>query len=120
MSMREPVSPRVWTRLACCLAAAALLCGCGKEGEKLVPVEGKVLINGKALSCGPNAPGSVSLHPDKAKGNESLHIPLGEIDSEGNFKIKTYVKDGAAPGWYKVTVTAAKVIDPKNPYHSAS
>ena len=25
-----------------------------------------------------------------------------------------------APGWYKVSVTAAKVIDPKNPYHTAS
>jgi hypothetical protein len=54
------------------------------------------------------------------KGNESLEIPRGSIDSEGKFKILTGLKEGVAPGWYKVTVDAAKVIDPKNPYHSAS
>ena len=96
------------------------LAGCGKEKSNLVPVEGTVMVGTNVLAMDSHTKGTVVLYPDKAKGNASLEIPRGAIDSEGKFKILTGLKVGAAPGWYKVTVDAAKVIDPKNPYHSVS
>src|SRR5579883_1283932 len=96
------------------LASALLLlsvAGCQKPGEKLLPVEGKVLLGGKPLSTG-----FVILHPDKDKGNTSLHEPRGSIDKQGHYRITTNEKSGAPPGWYKVAVTAADQVDPKNPY----
>jgi hypothetical protein len=85
--------------------------GCQKSGEKLLPVEGQVLLGSKPLTTG-----YVILHPDKAKGNSSLHEPRGEIDKQGHYRIFTNEKVGAPPGWYQIAVTAADQIDPKNPY----
>jgi hypothetical protein len=107
--------------LGCCLAAVLGLPGCGnKDKVKLLPVEGKVLLGDKVLATDAKTKGTVVLHPDKSRGNDSLEIPRGSIDSEGKFKILTRLQPGVTPGWYKVTVDAATVIDPKNPYHSAS
>jgi hypothetical protein len=101
----------------CCFGAlAASAPGCGKEKERLLPVEGKVMLGDKPLATDTHTQGYVTLYPDKAKGNESLEVPLGTIDSRGNYEIFTRTNAGAAPGWYKVTVTAAPVVDPKNPY----
>jgi hypothetical protein len=102
-----------------CLAALVGLPGCGRE-VKLVPVEGKVMLGDKVLAMDANTTGTVIFYPDRSKGNTSLEEPRGSIDAAGNYKILTGRKPGAAPGWYKVTVDAAKVLDPKNPYHSAS
>jgi len=108
-------------RLACVLAGILSLPGCGsKDKANLLPVEGKVLLGDNLLATDEHTKGTVALYPDKSKGNLSLEIPRGAIDAEGRFKILTGLKAGAAPGWYKVTVDAAKVLDPKNPYHSAS
>jgi hypothetical protein len=120
MFTRQPLRPEQWFGLLCCLGAVASLSGCGKDKVGLVQVEGKVMLGAKVLATDAHTTGTVVLHPDKSKGNASLEEPRGPIDSEGNFKIATGTKPGAAPGWYKVTVDAAKVIDPKNPYHSAS
>ena len=103
-----------------CLAAVVSLPGCGQERSNLTPVEGVVMLGTKVLATDAHTRGTVVLYPDQSKGNESLEIPRGSINSEGKFKILTGMKEGVAPGWYKVTVDAAKVIDPKNPYHSAS
>jgi hypothetical protein len=102
-----------WTvrSLLASLLLAVSLAGCQKSGEKLLPVEGKVQLGGKPLTTG-----YVILHPDKDKGNTSLHEPRGQIDKQGNYRISTNEKTGAPPGWYKVAVTAADQIDPKNPY----
>ena len=116
MSPRRFTACRLIFGTLCCLAVS----GCGEEKSNLMPVEGAVLLGGKALATDAHTRGTVVLHPDKAKGNESLEIPRGSINSEGRFKILTGMKEGVAPGWYKVTVDAAKVIDPKNPYLSAS
>jgi hypothetical protein len=104
----------------CFLALATSVPACNKPTGTLVPVEGQVLLDGKPLAMNSKTLGTVILYPDKSKGNDSLEIPRGPIDAEGKFKILTGIKPGVAPGWYKVSVTAAKVIDPKNPYHSAS
>jgi hypothetical protein len=96
-----------------CLATAL---GCGQgEGDlgRLVPVEGKVRFGGKPLSTG-----VVIFRPDASKGNPSQHEPRGRIDAEGNYKLVTAQhKDGAAPGWYKVGLLAARPsTDAKDPY----
>jgi hypothetical protein len=110
-------SRRLGCGLLCCLAALLSLSGCGKETVKLVPVEGLVTLGDKVLATNAKTTGTVRLYPDKSKGNDSLEIPRGAIDSEGKFKILTGLKPGVTPGWYKVTVDAATVVDPKNPYH---
>lgn len=91
--------------------ALTALVGCGPRGEKLIPVEGKVTVSGAPLTTG-----AVTYHPDPAKGNNTLHIPVGTIDGQGNYKLVSATKEGAPPGWYHVTVTAQEPIDPKNPY----
>jgi hypothetical protein len=110
---------RLGFSLPACLIAIGLA-GCGKENSNLLPVEGTVMLGTNVLATDAHTRGTVVLYPDKTKGNESLEIPRGSINAEGKFKILTGLKEGVAPGWYKVTVDAAKVIDPKNPYHSAS
>jgi hypothetical protein len=102
--------------LLCSLAAGLL--GCGNDQERLFPVEGKVWVGDDLLTTDAHTRGTVVLHPDKGKGNNSLEIPRGAIGADGSYRILTYNKSGAAPGWYRVTINAAKVIDPKNPYHS--
>lgn len=90
------------------------LAGCGKgagDGEKLVPVAGKVTLNGKPLGTG-----AVTFQPDTAKGNTTRHIPVGQLDAAGNYKLMSATTEGAPPGWYKVTVTAQEPMDSKNPY----
>lgn len=96
-----------------CVTFISWLSGCqdAHGPGKLVPVVGKVTLDGEPLKTG-----SVSFRPDKAKGNETLHEPGGEIDETGTYKLFTASKEGAPPGWYKVIVTSAEPIDPNNPY----
>jgi hypothetical protein len=58
----------------------------------------------------------VILFPDAQAGNQSNEEPRGNIESDGSYRVQTHIKDGAPLGWYRVTVTAAEQIDPKNPY----
>lgn len=88
------------------------LCGCGAAvDEKFTPVSGKVTVNGMPLSTG-----AVTFQPDAGKGNTTPHIPIGSLDSAGNYKLMSATNEGAPPGWYKVTVSAQAPIDSKNPY----
>ena len=88
------------------------LAGCGGGGgEKFTPVAGKVTVDGAPLAAG-----AVTFHPDAAKGNKTQHIPVGNLDAQGKYTLKSATIDGAPAGWYKVTVTAQQPIDPKNPY----
>src|SRR5262245_8619033 len=92
---------------ACCLALA--LAGCGDAGPRLVPVAGRVTVDGQPVKAG-----TLSFRPDKAKGNTSLHEPYGEIDAAGNYKLFTNQKEGAPAGWYRVAVMAAEPVDVGN------
>jgi hypothetical protein len=58
----------------------------------------------------------VSFRPDAARGNTTRYEPAGQIDASGNYKLITAGKDGAPPGWYKVSVVAVEPIDPGDPY----
>ena len=92
-------SSRWWNRAAqtACLALAlAWLGGCGSSD--LIPVAGTVTVNGQPL-----ASGSVTYHPDAAKGNKSQDIASGEI-KDGKYEMYTGNKRGVAPGAYKVAV----------------
>jgi hypothetical protein len=103
---------RLISRFGLCGTLCAVLAGCGAAGgEKLTPVVGKVTVDGAPLGAG-----SVTFHPDAGKGNNTLHIPVGTLDAQGNYKLMSATNEGAPPGWYKVTISAQEPIDPKNPY----
>src|SRR4051794_25086357 len=110
MRMRQRFVPACFTLLACVTAAVSLP-GCGKDEPKMYPVEGKVMLGDKVLVTDTQVDGYVTLKPDTKKGNKSLHVPRGTIDSEGKFTIKTGLKDGAEPGWYIVTTELVKKVD---------
>lgn len=92
---------------------AVVVAGCSR-GPTLVPVQGVVLLDGAPLKGGPRC--YVVYVPDPKKGNESPHEPKATIGEDGKYSITTVDKIGATPGWYKVRVEAADVVDPKNPY----
>lgn len=97
---------------AAALVGLLILAGCGGGGEKLIPVEGKVTVDGQPLTTG-----TVIFHPDTAKGNATMHEPRGELDQTGTYKIAVgTTTTGAPPGWYKVYVYAAVKTNPQDPY----
>jgi hypothetical protein len=108
-----PALTRLFVLVCCGSALLTIAAGCSsaKTGPKLVPVEGKVTVGGKPLPRG-----FVILFPDGQAGNQSNEEPRGTIESDGSYRVQTHIKDGAPLGWYRVTVTAAEQIDPKNPY----
>lgn len=80
---------------------ASLLVGCDsqQEGPKLVPVSGKIMVNGKPLPMV-----GVSFRPDKSKGNTSVYHPGGAADQNGRYELVAAAKPGAPPGWYNVVI----------------
>jgi hypothetical protein len=111
---RRPTWPAGRRGLA--LAAGALLgaaAGCGGGGEKLLPVRGKVTLDGQVLTVG-----AVSFRPDAARGNASKHVPTGPIAADGTYELITLKRQGAPPGWYKVVVFAdANALKPGGTAH---
>ena len=85
--------------------------GCGKGDPNLVQVEGNVMVGTKPLTTG-----TVIFHPDATKGNDSKDEPRSAIETNGRYRLQNGVRQGITPGWYKVTVSAAKQIDQKDPY----
>jgi hypothetical protein len=89
--------------------SAFLLTGCGPT---LVPVSGKVTLDNKPLTTG-----TVTLKPDKEKGNAAKVEPIGKIADDGTYTIETNGQPGAPLGAYKVVIFAqGPPKDPKNPY----
>lgn len=94
--------------------AAALAAGCGSGGVgKTVPVEGTVTLGGQPLKTG-----TITFHPDAAKGNTFKQLPVGTIQ-DGKYKLAVGAKDGAPPGWYKVTIESSVPSNPKDEYSEA-
>jgi hypothetical protein len=99
------------TRLFGVIVLAALLSlssGCSGKA-KYAPVSGKVTINGRPLTSG-----YVNFRPDKSKGNEFGGEAVGEINSQGEYTLKTRGQPGAPLGAYKVTVSAGSAITEDN------
>ena len=104
--------PRLFLGIAACWGLlSAGLAGCGAGGETLTPVAGKVTVGGAPLTAG-----AVTFHPDADKGNKTQHIPVGNLDAQGNYTMMSAATPGAPLGWYKVSVSAQQPIDPQNPY----
>ena len=98
-------SARLFTLLAC----LSLVFGCGGDAS-LIPVEGKATADGQALTKG-----TVRFVPDTSKGNSAPHEPIGEIGSDGSYKLTTNGKPGAPAGWYKVGIASSEVPDSSKP-----
>jgi hypothetical protein len=94
--------------------AATLCAGC-KEESSLILVRGKVFIGDEPATQGQ---GYVTFHPDDKKGNKSLEEGMAKIQPDGSYTLETRGAAGVAPGWYKIGVGVAEVIDPANPYVS--
>jgi predicted small lipoprotein YifL len=97
---------RFFLRLSLLLPLFLLLAmGCGKKGPKLVPVSGKVLMDGQPLA---NA--NVSFQP-VAKLPDGTTAPdaSATTDAEGRYSLKALEggisPEGAAPGKYTVRIT---------------
>jgi hypothetical protein len=82
------------------LLLSILAVGCS-GGPKLVPVTGKVTMNGKAIK---NV--KVAFHPDPDKGNTGPGS-AGTTDDDGNFTLKCTQGDkpGAISGHHRVILT---------------
>ena len=94
---------------------ALVLAGCGRS-ERTLPVEGKVLIDGQPLTVG-----TVIFTPDAAKGNTSQHEPRGKLDANGVYHAsQTKEQSGMTLGWYKISISAQRLKDPKDPYSYVS
>jgi hypothetical protein len=77
--------------------------GCGDVEEKLIPVAGKVTLDGTPLTSG-----SVSFRP--SGDSESQEQPTGTISSDGSYRLHLHGREGAPPGRYKVVVFANEPI----------
>ncbi len=91
-----------WLQLtACCLPLTLVGCS-GPEKATVVPVTGKVLLDGEPLKFG-----SVTLQPTRGQ------PARGEIGPNGEFTLSTYRPgDGAPLGRHKVKVTCYLSQDP--------
>jgi hypothetical protein len=96
-------------------ALMILLVGCART-EPTIAVKGKVLVDGQPLTFG-----TIVFTPDAAKGNTSMHEPRGKLDATGVYEAKqSKDQPGMASGWYKVSISAQKMKDAKDPYSYAS
>jgi hypothetical protein len=92
---------------------AALICGGCTSGTKLVPVTGRLLIEGR-----PAGGAYIQFHPEGE--NSQAPRPSARVKADGSFELSTPLagtvapRAGAPPGRYGVTVmlrTASKVGD---------
>jgi hypothetical protein len=83
-----------------------MLAGCGGPGYELVPVAGKVTLNGKPV---PEA--HVSFEP-RAVGPGCY----GKTDAQGRFTLQSVLDDepGAVPGTHVVRITTARDGNPSD------
>jgi hypothetical protein len=102
--MRSPPS-RIGIAPGAAWLVAVLAAGCsGDSGVgKTFPVAGKITLDDEPLTAQSTV---VLFQPDASRGNESPFDAAGTVDETGTYKLTTRGKSGAAPGWYKVVVTA--------------
>jgi hypothetical protein len=97
---------------------AVALAGCEADTYKVgptVPVEGRILVNGKPLRLGERTFGRVWFHPDAARGNACPQVASADLDGEGHYRLTMRGRAGVPPGWYKVMVVAVEQIDAAKP-----
>jgi len=87
----------VCVRLCCLVSGCLLFTGCG---EKIVPVEGQVTLDGQPV------PGATVTFTSE----DGKNVYSGLTDDNGKFSLSSNKGTGAAPGSYKVTVTKFKAM----------
>jgi hypothetical protein len=94
--LRNRIGVAAFLGMAVCLV---VICGCGPSGlPNMVPIQGKVTLNGKPLTTG-----TVIYIPDLPGGRQAR----GEISADGSFVLTTLrTGDGAQEGDYHVVVIA--------------
>jgi hypothetical protein len=86
-----------WIGLFTCLL---LVTGCS-DRPAIVPVSGKVMIDGQPLTYG-----TIMVIPDAARAS------FGKIGPDGSFSLTCYDEnDGCVPGKHKVTVSAVEALN---------
>jgi hypothetical protein len=90
----------------------AVLSALGCASEPALPnVSGVATVDGKPLPLG-----TITFYPDKERGNNSLHQPVGLIEEGGHFSLTVPgSRKGAPLGWYKVVVYAVDNPQPGKP-----
>ncbi len=83
-----------------------------------MPLSGTVTMNGAPLSPKPGETAFVEFTADKAAGNNSPHLPRGDIGADGKYTISTTSLPGIEPGAWKARIVYQKSADAdsKNPY----
>ena len=96
---------RIGLRRACLLGLLAWACiaaGCSKGDHSLVPVSGKVLIDGQPLT-----EGYIRFVPAKGR------VSTGQIRSDGTFELTCFKPgDGAFIGANRIEVGSNKILSP--------
>jgi hypothetical protein len=89
-------------------AVAASLLGCSKSGRGLVPVEGKVTLDGSPMA-------GVYVFFDQPDAQRNVAY-IGQTDEQGHFELRQAGENsvGAVPGGYRVVLSTA-VIKPGSP-----
>src|SRR5262245_54543042 len=87
-----------------------LTCGCGAGGDEVIPVAGKVLVNGK-----PAAGARIFFHPQgrslNRRGNGASPTPMAVVSEDGAFVPTTYdPQDGLPEGEYAVTLIWPTIV----------
>jgi hypothetical protein len=82
--------------------------GCGSS-LKLIPVSGKVTLDGQPLSGGQVTFAPLETSSTGEPDSKQPPAPVGTIDSSGNYKVYTNGKEGAPAGKYKAVVTPSMV-----------
>jgi hypothetical protein len=105
---------RLYLVLGICSLSVGILSGCsrGPEPPVMVPVTGKVLAAGKAVTAG-----AIYFHPDEANSFQK-DIPSSLLQLDGSFTVKTYpFGEGVPPGKYKVTLSPELASRLKKPMY---
>ena len=82
-----------------CLLIGVLGCS-GGGSSPLAPVGGQVKYRGMALQGG-----TIVFIPDAARGHRGA-MAMGQIAGDGRYTLRTSDTQGAAPGWYRVTIAS--------------
>ncbi len=80
------------------LLSLPILAGCGTNPPALVPVKGKLTLNGRPLKGA-----TVVFTPDRAKGGRGPQSFAVTAD-DGTFALGTKDGPGATAGWHQITV----------------
>jgi hypothetical protein len=98
-------------QIGCLVLLLGLLAGCSSQGPAVVPVSGRVTLDGQPL-----ADATLSFQPitDKSSTTQPATGSYGKTDADGRYTLRLIEPDqpGAIVGKHAVTVTTAVAANP--------